>query len=94
MTEDNGYEKAVAGYYEHEHVLAGIRRFAQAAKAIDYSHNLRVATFGNNMPDVAVTDGNRLEAEIKYGWEIKYWGIGLIARIAGEVTEAETDAKM
>ena len=86
--------EVVAGYYEHEDVLAGIRRFAQVAKAIDYSHNLRVATFGNNMRDVAVTDGNRLEAEIKYGWEIKYWDIGLIARIAGEVTEAETDAKM
>ena len=77
-------------YYEHEDVLAGIRRFAQVAKAIDYSHNLRVGTFGNNMRDVAVTDGNRLEAEIKYGWEIKYWGIGLIAKIAGEVTEEET----
>ena len=86
--------EVVAGYYEHEDVLEGIRRFAQVAKAIDYSHNLRVATFGNNMRDVAVTDGNRLEAEIKYGWEIKYWGIGLIAKIAGEVTEAETDAKM
>jgi len=86
--------EVVAGYYEHEDVLAGIRRFAQVAKAIDYSHNLRVATFGNNMRDVAVTDGNRLEAEIKYGWEIKYWGIGSIAQIAGEVTEAEADAKM
>ena len=86
--------EVVAGYYEHEDVLEGIRRFAQVAKAIDYSRNLRVATFGNNMGDVAVTDGNRLDAEIKYGWEIKYWGIGLIAKIAGEVTEAETDAKM
>jgi len=86
--------EVVAGYYEHEDVLEGIRRFAQVAKAIDYSRNLRVATFGNNMRDVAVTDGNRLDAEIKYGWEIKYWGIGLIAKIAGEVTEAETDAKM
>jgi len=86
--------EVVAGYYEHEDVLEGIRRFAQVAKAIDYSHNLRVATFGNNMRDVAVTDGNRLEAEIRYGWEIKYWGIGLIAQIAGEVTEAETDAKL
>ena len=86
--------EVVAGYYEHEDVLDGIRRFAQVARAIDYSHNLRVATFGNNMRDVAVTDGNRLEAEIKYGWEIKYWGIGLISKIAGEVTEAEADAKM
>ena len=86
--------EVVAGYYEHEDVLAGIRRFAQVAKAIDYSRNLRVATFGNNMRDVAVTDGNRLEAEIKYGWEIKYWGIGEIAKLADEVTAAEAAAKL
>ena len=84
--------EVVAGYYEHEDVLAGIRRFAQVAKAIGYSRNLRVATFGNNMRDVAVTDGNRLEAEIKYGWEIKYWGIGEIAKLADAATEEEVDA--
>ena len=86
--------EVVAGYYEHEDVLAGIRRFAQVAKAIDYSRNLRVATFGNNMRDVAVTDGNRLEAEIKFGWEIKYWGIGEIAKLADEVTAAEDASKL
>ncbi len=86
--------EVVAGYYEHENVLAKIRQFAQVAKAIGFSKNLRVATFGNNMRDVAVTDGNRLEAEIKYGWEIKYWGIGEIARLADAATEEEIDAKM
>ena len=86
--------EVVAGYYEHEDVLEGIRRFAQVAKAIDYSRNLRVATFGNNMRDVAVTDGNRLDAEIKFGWEVKYWGIGEIAKLADAVTDAEADAKM
>ncbi len=86
--------EVVAGYYEHEDVLAGIRRFAEVAKAIGFSKNLRIATFGNNMRDVAVTDGNRLEAEIKYGWEVKYWGIGEIAKLADEAEEAEVDAKM
>lgn len=86
--------EVVAGYYKHEDVLAGIRRFAEVAKAIGFSKNLRIATFGNNMRDVAVTDGNRLEAEIKYGWEVKYWGIGEIAKLADEAEEAEVDAKM
>jgi L-arabinose isomerase len=58
------------------------------------SKDLTVATFGNNMRDVAVTDGNRLEAQIKYGWEIKYWGIGEIAKLADEATKEEIDAKM
>ncbi len=86
--------EVVAGYYKHDDVVAEIKKFAQVAKAIAFSKNLRVATFGNNMRDVAVTDGNRLEAEIHYGWEIKYWGIGEIASRADAATDAEIDAKM
>ena len=86
--------EVAAGYYQHEAVLEKIRRFAQVAKAIGLSRRTRVATFGNNMRDVAVTDGNRLECEIKYGWEVKYWGIGEIADLAEQVTRAEIDAKM
>ena len=86
--------EVVAGYYKNDRVVAKIRQFAEVAKAIGFSRNLTVATFGNNMRDVAVTDGNRLEAEIRYGWEIKYWGIGLISTIASEVTEEELAAKM
>ncbi len=86
--------EVVAGFYQHEDVIEKIRKFAQVAKAIGFSKNVRVATFGNNMRDVAVTDGNRLEAEIHYGWEIKYWGIGEIASRAEAATEAEVDAKM
>ena len=86
--------EVVAGYYTHENVISRIRQFAQVAKAIGFSKKVRVATFGNNMRDVAVTDGNRLESEIKYGWEIKYWGIGEIAKLAAEATEEEVNSKM
>ncbi len=86
--------EVVAGYYEDEDVVADIKRFAEVAKAIGLSKKMRVATFGNNMRDVAVTDGNRLECEIKYGWEVKYWGIGEISELAASATEAEVDAKM
>jgi len=86
--------EVVAGYYQHEDVIAQIRRFAQVAKAIGQSRKTCVATFGNNMRDVAVTDGNRLECEIKYGWEVKYWGIGEIADLAEAVTDEEVEAKM
>lgn len=86
--------EVAAGYYKHEKVISKIRRFAQVAKAICYSRDIRIATFGNNMRDVAVTDGNRLSCEIQYGWEVKYWGIGEIAVLAEEAAEAEIDAKM
>lgn len=86
--------EVVAGYYRHEKVIGRIRAFAQVAGAIAYSKNLRVATFGNNMRDVAVTDGNRLSCEIQYGWEIQYWGIGEIVDLAAQVTPEQVDAKM
>ena len=54
--------EVVVGYYEHQSTIDAIARFARVAKAIAYSKSLRVAMFGNNMRDVAVTDGDRVES--------------------------------
>lgn len=86
--------EVVAGYYKHEGVLAKLRALADVAVALDFSQTLRVAMLGNNMRDVAVTDGDRVESEIRYGWNANYYGIGDLAEIADAVTQAEIDAKM
>lgn len=86
--------EVVAGYYKHADVIEKIRRFAQAAAAVDFGRGMRVAMFGSNMRDVAVTDADRVECEIKYGWNVNYYGIGDLCDMISEVTEAETDAKM
>lgn len=86
--------EVVAGYYKHADVIEKIRRFAQAAAAVDLGRGMRVAMFGSNMRDVAVTDADRVECEIKYGWNVNYYGIGDLCDMISEVTEAEIDAKM
>lgn len=86
--------EVVAGYYKHADVIEKIRRFTQAAAAVDLGRGMRVAMFGSNMRDVAVTDADRVECEIKYGWNVNYYGIGDLCDMISEVTEAETDAKM
>ena len=86
--------EVVAGYYKHDDVVAKIKKFAQVAKAINYSKSLKVASFGNNMRHVAVTDGDRVESQIKYGWECNYYALGDVVDIINEVTEKEIDAKM
>lgn len=86
--------EVVAGYYKHGDVIEKIRRFAQAAAAVDLGRGMRVAMFGSNMRDVAVTDADRVECEIKYGWNVNYYGIGDLCDMISEVTEAEIDAKM
>ncbi len=86
--------EVVAGYYKHENVIAKIRQFADVAKAIDYSKHLKVASFGNNMREVSVTDGDRVESQIKYGWECNYFALGDLVDLINAVTEEEIDAKM
>ena len=85
--------EVVAGYYKNERVLQRINRFVDVARAMDYSHNLRVATLGNNMRDVAVTDGDRVESEIRFGWNVNYYGLGDIVEIANELSDAEIAEK-
>ena len=86
--------QVVAGYYEHDDVVADIRKFAEVAKAVAFSRQLKVAAFGNNMREVAVTDGDRVETQICYGWETNYYAIGDLVKIIGAVTEEEIDRKM
>ncbi len=86
--------QVVSGYFRDASVVEQIIQFADAARAINFSNSLRVAMFGNNMRDVAVTDGDRVESEIKYGWNVNYYGIGDLCDIIGNVTEMEIDEKV
>ena len=85
--------EVAAGYYKHESTISEIRRFAQVAKAIAFSRSLKAAMFGSNMREVSVTDGDRVESQIRYGWEVNYYGIGEIAALADEASEAEVMKK-
>ena len=90
-----GVRREVAvGYYRHPDTLEAIRKFADVAVALHYSHGLKVAMFGNNMRDVAVTDGDRVESEIRYGWNVNYHAVGDLVELIDGVTEAETDEMM
>lgn len=86
--------EVVAGYYKHEDVIARICSFARAAAAVNFGKTMKVAMLGNNMRDVAVTDGDRVESEIKYGWNVNYYGIGDVVSIAEKLTDGEIDAKL
>ncbi len=83
----------VIGYYQSAKVIEKLMRFARVSKAINYSKNLRVAMFGNNMREVAVTDGDRVESQIKFGWEVNYHATGDLVEIVNQVTEVELEAR-
>ncbi len=86
--------EVVVGYYKNPDVVAQIKKFASVAKACEFSKGMRVAMFGNNMRDVAVTDGDRVESEIRFGWNVNYYGIGDLVGIINTVSADEIEQKM
>ncbi len=86
--------KVIAGHWEDAKVRTRMGRWMRSAIGVHESRSLKVCRFGDNMRDVAVTEGDKVEAEIKLGWSVNTYGIGdLIARM-NKVTEAQVDAKM
>ncbi len=75
--------KVVAGHWSEPAVHAGIDAWARAALALADMRGGKVARFGDNMRDVAVTEGDKVEAQIQFGYEVHGFGVGdLAARVA------------
>jgi L-arabinose isomerase len=58
------------------------------------SRDMKVMRFGDNMREVAVTEGDKVEAQIKLGWQVNTWAVGDLVKCMDAVTEAEIDEKM
>lgn len=84
--------KVIAGYWRDEDVLGELGCWMRSAVGYKESRRLRVVRFGDNMRDVAVTEGDKVEAQIKLGWQVNTWPVGELAEKIKAVTEAEIDA--
>ncbi len=84
--------KVVVGYWEDEKVLKQLEDFMNVCVAAGESKSLKIARFGDNMRFVAVTEGDKVEAEIKFGWEINTYAVGDLVKYVDAVTDAEVDA--
>ena len=86
--------KVVAGYWQDARVQARLGDWMKAAVGVAVSKELKVMRFGDNMREVAVTEGDKVEAQIKLGWQVNTWAVGDLVREMSAVTEAEIDALM
>lgn len=74
--------KVVFGHWANADVRRQIGGWQRTAAAVAESRSLKVARFGDNMRQVAVTEGDKVEAEIQFGWSVNGYGIGdLVARM-------------
>ncbi|MHB0896173.1 MAG: L-arabinose isomerase [Spirochaetales bacterium] len=75
--------KVVVGHWQDPRVIGKLDGWMRAAAAFADGHDLRVVRFGDNMREVAVTEGDKVEAQVKFGWSVNGWGLGeLVASIA------------
>lgn len=83
--------KVVAGHWQDEKVLERIETWARAAAGWHDWQGARFVRFGDNMRFVAVTEGDKVEAELTFGYSVNYHGIGDLVQVINEATDAETD---
>ena len=83
--------KTVVGHWQDPQVSARLGWWTRAAAGWHESHRLRIARFGDNMREVAVTDGDKVEAQARLGFSVNGYGVAdLVERVAA-VPEAEVD---
>lgn len=86
--------KVVAGYWQDGDVQDKIGSWMRAAIGAAASKELKVMRFGDNMREVAVTEGDKVEVQLKLGWQVNTWPVGKLVSYMNEVTDSEIDALM
>jgi len=83
--------KVVAGHWQDGQVLEQINGWARTAAGWYDWQGAKFARFGDNMRNVAVTEGDKVEAEIKFGYSVNTYGIGDLVKVINETTDASID---
>ena len=86
--------KVIAGYWKDEEVQKRLGRWMRTCLGVDFSRNLKVMRFGDNMREVAVTEGDKVEVQAKLGWQVNTWAVGDLVEVMNQVTDAEIDELM
>jgi L-arabinose isomerase len=81
--------KIVVGYWQNPEVIKQIAEWMITAVGVMESSHIRVCRFGDNMNNVAVTEGDKVEAQIKFGWEIDHYNVNDLVEYVDAVSAAD-----
>lgn len=84
--------KIVVGHASTAGVQQKVGTWVRAAAGWDAAQHMRLARFGDNMRNVAVTEGDKTEAEVRFGVSVNTWGVNDLVAAVDEVTDADVDA--
>jgi L-arabinose isomerase len=83
--------KVVVGHWQNEKVVNQTSVWVRAAAGWHDWQGARFVRFGDNMRYVAVTDGDKVEAEMKFGYSVNTHGIGDLVKVIDETSDADID---
>ncbi|MDR3527772.1 MAG: L-arabinose isomerase [Rhizomicrobium sp.] len=83
--------KVVVGYWQEAKVQEKIGAFARAASAWADWQDAKFARFGDNMREVAVTEGDKVSAQFKFGYAVNYHPMGDLVKVINAFSEKEID---
>ena len=86
--------KVIVGHWESKNTLSRIGSWMRCACAVADGKKLIVARFGDNMREVAVTDGDKVGAMMQFGWSVPYYGIGDLVAYMDKVSASDIDDLM
>jgi L-arabinose isomerase len=83
--------KVVVGHWLEEDIQSDVGNWTRAACAWADWQGAKIARFGDNMRDVAVTEGDKVEAQMQLGYDVYGYGVGDLVKVINKVSEAEVD---
>lgn len=91
MTRMRKKRKVVVGHWQNTSVLKQIIDWSRVAIGKHEMNHLKLVRFGDNMRHVAVTDGDKVEAQKVFGMEVNTHGVGDLVAFINQVSDAEID---
>ncbi len=84
--------KIIVGHWSDEAVVDQLAGWMRTAIGLMESSHIRVCRIGDNMNNVAVTEGDKVEAQIKFGWEIDHYNVNDVVDVVNSVSEGDVNA--
>ncbi len=84
--------KVVVGHWQDPEVLERLGVWARTASALNDAQGAKIARFGDNMREVAVTEGDKVAAQMQFGYSVNGYGMGDLAEFVAAATSSGIDA--
>lgn len=92
MTRMRLNRKVIVGHWQQEHVVEGLGQWARVAAGRHDLKGAKFVRFGDNMREVAVTDGDKVAAEMTFGFSVNTYAVGDLVAVINQVSDAEIAA--